>query len=209
MVFSDHGFTSFRRGVHINSWLVQNGFMTLTKKMSIDDKEGGGLFQYVDWKKTSAYALGFGSIYLNLRGRERQGTVEPGSEAESLSDRIISEMAKLTDPKDGQAVVKKVYKRHEIYDGGQEKNAPDLVMGFNDGFRGSWQTALGGSPAGILEDNLKKWSGDHIVDPSIVPGIFLANFKIKNDAPSLMDIAPTVLSFFGLDSNNMKGQSLI
>jgi predicted AlkP superfamily phosphohydrolase/phosphomutase len=209
MVFSDHGFTSFRRGVHINSWLVQNGFMTLTKKMSIDDKEGGGLFQYVDWKKTSAFALGFGSIYLNLRGRERQGTVEPGSGAESLSDRIISEMAKLTDPKDGQAVVKKIYKRHEIYDGGQEKNAPDLVMGFNDGFRGSWQTALGGSPAGILEDNLKKWSGDHIVDPSIVPGIFLANFKIKNDAPSLVDIAPTVLSFFGLDSNNMKGQSLI
>ncbi len=209
MVFSDHGFTTFRRGVHINSWLVQKGFMTLTKKMSMDDKEGGGLFQHVDWKKTSAYALGFGSIYLNLKGRERQGIVGPGPEAESLSERIISELAQLTDPKDGQAVVKSVYKKNEIYDGGQEKNAPDLVIGFNDGFRGSWQTAIGGSPGEILEDNLKKWSGDHIVDPSIVPGIFLTNFSIKNDTPNLMDIAPTVLSCLGLNSNNMKGHSLI
>jgi len=76
MVFSDHGFTTFRRSVHLNSWLVENGFMKLTKTITKEDKDGGALFQFVDWKNTKAYSLGFGSIYLNIKGRERHGIVE-------------------------------------------------------------------------------------------------------------------------------------
>jgi predicted AlkP superfamily phosphohydrolase/phosphomutase len=209
MVFSDHGFSSFRRTVHINSWLVQNGFMTLTKKISKDDKDGGGLFQYVDWKNTQAYALGFGSIYLNLKGRERQGIVEPGREADSVSDNIIDKLVKLTDPRDGQSVIKNVYKNRNIYSGSRLNSSPDLVVGFQDGFRASWQTAVGGAPPEIIEDNLKKWSGDHIIDPSIVPGILLTNFKINKETPHQMDIAPTVLSCFGMSAEGMEGKSLI
>jgi predicted AlkP superfamily phosphohydrolase/phosphomutase len=209
MVFSDHGFTTFRRSVHLNSWLVQNGFMKLTKEIASDDKEGGPLFQFVDWKNTRAFSLGFGSIYLNLEGREKNGIVKTGKEAEDVADKIISELVQLKDPDSDQPSIKKVYKRDEIYSGSQLSDAPDLVVGFEDGYRASWQTAIGGMPAILMEDNLKKWSGDHIVDPSLVPGILLTNFKPGKEQPSLMDIAPTVLSCFGMSSPEMKGESLL
>lgn len=209
MVFSDHGFCTFRRAVHINSWLVQNGFMKLTQKVPSDAKDGGGLFQYVDWKNTKAYALGFGSIYLNIKGRERYGVVEKGSDATSVADQITNKFVKLTDPQDGQPAIKKVYKNSDIYSGGETNSSPDLVVGFQEGYRASWQTAVGGSPEDIFSDNLKKWSGDHIVDPSIVPGIFLTSFRTDNERPTLMDIAPTVLSCFGMSADDMEGKSLL
>jgi predicted AlkP superfamily phosphohydrolase/phosphomutase len=209
MVFSDHGFSSFRRTVHINSWLVQNGLMALTRKVSRDDKDGGGLFQYVDWKNTKAYALGFGSIYFNIKGRERQGIIEPGAGADSLANKIADELVKLTDTKDGQSVVRNVYKNKDIYSGSCINSSPDLVVGFQDGYRASWQTAIGGSPAEIIEDNLKKWSGDHIIDPSIVPGILLTNFKTNEGNPHQMDIAPTVLSCFGISAYEMEGKAFL
>ncbi len=210
MVFSDHGFSSFRRTVHINSWLAQNGFMTLTQQVSKDDRDAGGLFQYVDWKKTQAYALGFGSIYLNLRGREKNGIVDPATEAGAVSDRIIAGLTGLRDPEDGQPVVRNVYKNGDIYSGAQTGNSPDLVIGFQDGYRVSWQTAVGGSPSEIIEDNLKKWSGDHIIDPSIVPGILLTNFPTNKEHPGLMDIAPTVLDCFGMSGEGiMEGKTLL
>ncbi len=208
IVFSDHGFTTFRRTVHLNSWLVENGFMTLTRKIDKDDKEGGALFKYVDWKKTRAFALGFGSIYLNLRGRERNGIVEPGVEAESVLSEIIEKLGKLKDPKDGMSIVKKVYKNSDIYSGKELSASSDLILGFEDGFRSSWQTAIGGAPFNLVDDNLKKWSGDHIVDPSLVPGILFTNFKVERDNPDLRDIAPTVLQCFGMSTDIMEGKSL-
>jgi predicted AlkP superfamily phosphohydrolase/phosphomutase len=209
LVFSDHGFSSFRRTVHLNSWLVQNGFMTLTQRVSKDDKEGGGLFQYVDWTKTQAYALGFGSIYLNLKEREGKGIVERGSAEDALSYEIAEKLVKLTDQTNGKQVVRNVYKSNEIYSGPQINASPDLVVGFQNCYRASWQTAVGGSPAEIIEDNLKKWTGDHIMDPVFVPGILLANFKLSSNSPSIMDIAPTVLSCFGMTPANIDGKSLI
>ncbi len=209
MVFSDHGFTTFRRSVHINSWLVQNGFMKLTKDIPKDDIEGGALFQYVDWSGTKAYALGFGSIYLNLNGREKHGIVKKGKEADETVNDIISSFAELKDPENGQPAVKRVYSSAEIYSGDQTGYAPDMVVGFADGYRSSWQTAIGGAPAVLMEDNLKKWSGDHIVDPSLVPGILLTNFKPSKSQPSVMDLAPTVLSFFNMSSPGMEGKPIL
>ncbi len=209
IVFSDHGFSTFRRSIHINSWLVQNGFMKLTHKIASGDKDGGGLFKYVDWKNTQAYALGFGSIYLNIKGREKQGIVDTGEHADSVSRALREKLAQLSDPDDGQPAVRNVYENRQIYSGGQIGNSPDLIIGFEDGFRGSWQTAIGGAPSGLMEDNLKKWSGDHIIDPSIVPGILLTNFATTGNTPSQMDIAPTVLSFFGMSAEGMDGTSLI
>lgn len=209
IVFSDHGFSSFRRSVHLNTWLVQKGFMKLTRKMSNEDRDAGGLFQYVDWKNTHAYSLGFGSIYFNIKGREKQGIVEAGSQAEALANKISDELVKLTDPQDGQRSVKNVYKRDSIYSGSQINNSPDLVIGFEDGYRSSWQTAIGGAPPILMEDNLKKWSGDHIIDPSIVPGILLTNFNIQKENPHQKDIAPTVLSCFGMSAQGMEGKPLL
>jgi predicted AlkP superfamily phosphohydrolase/phosphomutase len=209
MTFSDHGFSSFRRTVHLNTWLAENGFMKLNRKVDKNDKEGGSLFQYVDWKNTYAYAVGLGSIYLNLKGREKHGIVSPGTHAISVLKDISDRLINLIDPKYGQSSVKNVYMSGNIYSGGHIDKSPDITVGFNEGYRASWQTAIGGSPSEILEDNLVKWSGDHIVDSSIVPGFMLTNFERNHDNPSLLDIAPTVLSCFGMSTPDMEGKTLL
>ena len=193
IVLSDHGFTAFRKAVHLNSWLLENGFLSLKDGL----REGGDFFEGVDWPKTKAYALGFGGIYLNKEGREREGIVKE-QEAEGLKE-AISE--KLKQWKDGQAdeeIVRNVYKKEEIFIGPYKDNAPDLFVGFNAGYRASWKTALGGIPEMLIEDNNKKWSGDHLVDPALVPGVIFINKKLKLKEPSIVDIASTILDLFDI-----------
>jgi predicted AlkP superfamily phosphohydrolase/phosphomutase len=210
IVCSDHGFTSYRRSVHLNRWFIENGLMVLKEKIDPNDREGGALFRLVDWDLTKAYALGFGSIYLNLKGREGRGMVEPGSEADALVKTIKDELVKFKDPKTGESVIWRVYENREIYDGPYVEKGPDLVVGFRPGYRMSWQTAIGGTPEKLVEDNLKKWTGDHCVDPAAVPGILLMNQKIEARSPGLMDIAPTVLKCFNIRKlKNMGGDRLL
>jgi len=209
MTFSDHGFRPSEEPFISNTWLAENGFMKLNRKAEKNDKEGGSLFQNVDWENTSAYALGFGSIYLNMKGREKYGIVTPGAHSRSVLTEISGKLIKLHDSKYGQSSVKNVYISEKIYSGAQVDKSPDIVVGFNEGYRASWQTALGGSPSEIIEGNAAKWSGDHIVDPSVVPGFMLTNFKTNHDNPNLMDIAPTVLACFGLSSPDIEGKSLL
>jgi len=207
MVCSDHGFTSFRKAIHLNTWLVRNGFMTLKEKPDPSDSEGGPLFKYVDWKRTRAYALGLGSIYINLEDREGQGIVSQ-KEYPEVVRAVQARLENFVDPDSGMPVAKSVYARDDIYHGEYVTEAADIVVGFNDGFRMSWQTAIGGTPHKLMEDNVQKWTGDHCVDPSLVPGILFMNQELKKANPSVLDIAPAVLKYFGL-SADMDGVSLI
>ena len=164
LILSDHGFTSLDRYVHLNSWLVQNGFLVLKDK----NKRGGPLFDNVNWSKTRAYSLGFNSIYLNIKGREGKGIVEV-EDSEILCNDLIEKLEIWKD--DGEAVIKKVYKCIDIYDI-KHNNSPDLVVGYTAGYRASKQSVLGESPEGeLIEDNHDAWSGDHCCDPSFVPGV--------------------------------------
>jgi predicted AlkP superfamily phosphohydrolase/phosphomutase len=195
LVTSDHGFTNFRRAVHLNSWLRDQGLQNL----KTDTRESRALFRDVDWSKTKAYAVGLGSIYINLEGRESQGIVASGEEKTQIEKEIISSLEQLMDPKNGKRVVHKVYRREEIFSGSKFEKMPDLVVGFSGGYRVSWQTALGAAPREQMEDNMKKWSGDHIVEPSLVPGVFFSNRKLDlTKQISLYDIAPTILQEFGI-----------
>lgn len=205
LVVSDHGFHSFRRGVNLNTWLVKNGMMGL-KGQGLADAEGnyqrledfldpdGRFFQNVDWSQTEAYCLGLGSIYINLRGREQQGTVRP-SDYDAVRDRIIEGLLALRDPaQPDRPVVRAVFKREDIFQGPQLSRAPDLFVGFESGYRVSWQTSAGGIPPEIIEDNLNNWSGDHCsVAPDITSGIFFSSRRLPERARSIVDIAPTVL----------------
>jgi predicted AlkP superfamily phosphohydrolase/phosphomutase len=207
-IVSDHGFSSFRRAVHVNSWLVNNGLMVL-KKPAQDD-QGDPLFKNVVWEKTRAYALGFSSVFLNLRGREGKGIVSPGHEAEQLKRKIADVLTSLRDPKTGGAGIRNVYSSKDLYSGPYVDEGPDLVIGFEPNYRASWQTAIGGAPPRILEDNLKKWSGDHIFDAQCVPGIFLLNRKTSVSSPRVIDIAPTILACFQIPKpESMDGDSLL
>jgi len=204
LIVSDHGFHSWRKAVNLNTWLVQHGYMTLQgqhpgeKKLA--DLFGGGTFwENVDWSRTRAYAMGLGQIYFNLRGRESRGIVSPGAEAKQLADELSARLLTMTDPDDGSRIVRAVYKRDEVYAGPYLHNASELQVGMEDGYRVSWQTTLGGSPQGIVYPNMKKWSGDHGgYDFATTAGVLISNKPLTRSSASIVDVAPTVLKFFGV-----------
>jgi predicted AlkP superfamily phosphohydrolase/phosphomutase len=205
IVLSDHGFSSFRKAVNINTWLVRNGFMTLTKMDPVRDRNledlfGRGTFwPNVDWSKTRAYALALGQIYVNVKGREKLGAVAPGAEYEAVRNELIAKFSALRDPETGEPVVRRMFKREEIFKGPYFDEAPDLVVGFHEGYRVSWQTSLGGIPPEILEPNERRWSADHCsVDPELVPGVFFCNRPVESATARIEDIAPTVLGRLGI-----------
>jgi len=207
MIVSDHGFHSWRKAVNLNTWLVDQGYMVLlggaSAEKKLDDLFGGGDFwENVDWAHTKAYAMGLGQIYLNLRGREGHGVVSPGAEAKQLANDITSRLLALEDPDDGTRIVRAVYQRDAIYSGPYLENAPDLQIGMEDGYRVSWQTTLGGAPAGIVYPNMRKWSGDHGgFDYTTTAGVLISNRALaieRQGAASILDIAPTVLRYFGV-----------
>jgi predicted AlkP superfamily phosphohydrolase/phosphomutase len=203
IVMSDHGFHSFRTAVNLNTWLVQEGYLALTGART-DEKTldnlflGSGQFwENVDWSRSRAYAMGLGQIFFNVRGREGQGIVDPGAEYKKLADELSSRLMTLTDPDTGTRIVSNVYERDDIYTGEFVKDAPDLQVGMVDGYRVSWQTTLGGSPAGILYANKKKWSGDHCgFDYQSIPGVIIANRKLTAQGAGVIDLAPTILKYF-------------
>ncbi|MGH7709685.1 MAG: alkaline phosphatase family protein, partial [Gemmatimonadaceae bacterium] len=173
IVLSDHGFNSFQRGVHLNAWLVQHGYLALKAGVT-PGHEAGEFFKQVDWGRTKAYALGIGSVYFNLRGREAEGIVD-ATQSEALSQQIAEGLTGLIDVSRGRQAVRTVATKRAVYSGAFVDEAPDLVVGFSAGYRASWTTALGGIPGELFEDNVKKWGGDHIIDPSLVPGVLFIN----------------------------------
>ncbi|MFC1677133.1 alkaline phosphatase family protein [Planctomycetota bacterium] len=207
-VISDHGFGRFERQVHLNRWLIENNYMHLKGS---DSDEGQGLFGDVDWERTRAYAVGFASIYINQASREGCGIVKGGIERDELCKEIAAKLPGIVDLEKDTRVVHRVYRNNEVYGNGPlANNGPDILVGFNKGYRFSWQTAIGAAPIKLLEDNNSKWSGDHIFDPSLIPGILLSNVKINRDKPRGVDIAPTVLEHFGLSRPAyMTGSSLL
>jgi predicted AlkP superfamily phosphohydrolase/phosphomutase len=205
LVCSDHGFSSFRKAVNINTWLVRNGYMTLTRldpvrDRNLEDLFGRGTFwPNVDWSKTRAYALALGQIYVNLQGRERLGIVSPGRAYNELCGELVKKFGALRDPDTGGGVVRKVYRRKELYHGPYFDEAPDLVVGFERGYRVSWQTSLGGIPPEVIEWNERRWSADHCsVDPDLVPGVLFSSRPLDAASPAIIDIAPSVLKRLGI-----------
>ncbi len=205
-VMSDHGFKSFRRGVNLNSWLHRNGYLALAAGQT----DSGEWFKDVDWDRTKAYGLGLGGVYLNLRGREARGTVEPGNEAAALKAELASKLAALRDGPNGPAAITRVYDREAIYAGPYKDNAPDLLIGYNEGYRASWDGVTGIVDDTVIEDNTKAWSGDHCIDPALVPGVLFSSLRLARTEPSIMDLAPTVLELFGIaPPAHMDGQGLV
>jgi predicted AlkP superfamily phosphohydrolase/phosphomutase len=205
MVLSDHGFASFRRGVNLNAWLLSKGWLAL--------KEGGdGTAEWlrdVDWSRTRAYALGLTGMFLNIEGREGQGIVKPGEDAARVKAEIMAALKGLRDTGTSETAVNEAFDTAKLYSGPYLQNAPDLIIGFNAGYRTSWDGATGVVSGPVFEDNTKAWSGDHCIDPRLVPGVLFASRKIDRKDPALVDIAPTVLRLFGLDPpGHMDGKPL-
>jgi predicted AlkP superfamily phosphohydrolase/phosphomutase len=196
MVMSDHGFNPFRRCFNLNTWLKENGYHKLINDWKQEEES---LFTNSDWSRTKAYGVGLNGLYLNLKGREKEGIVEPGAEAENLTQEIARKLEATIDPKTGEKAVFRAYVAKDVYEGKNLENAPDIILGFNRGCRISWGSPLGRFPKEIFEDNKQKWSGDHMGAAEIMPGILVTNQKVKAESPALYDLTATILDIFGIE----------
>ncbi len=208
IVLSDHGMNSFERGFNLNTWLHDQGLLSLRRGVK-PGAEAGDFLRSVDWSRTQAYALGLSGIYLNLKGREEQGIVQP-AEAEKLKAAIAQALTGLIDPAARRVAIRSVITREQVYAGAYAQESPDLLVNYASGYRVSWSTSLGGIPATQFEDNVKKWSGDHLVDPALVPGVLFMNRPFRSQEVSLTDLAPTIMAALGVPKGGaMEGGSLL
>jgi predicted AlkP superfamily phosphohydrolase/phosphomutase len=206
LVLSDHGFAPYYRSFNLNTWLLDNGYINLKNDTSRNSSEP---FANVNWTQTRAYGVGLNGLYINLRGRESNGIVEAGTAADSLMAEIRAKLLAVQDLKAKQPVITRVDLAGEAYQGSYAREGPDLIVGYNRGYRAGWQTILGAFPTDEIEDNTNPWSGDHCMDYTLVPGVLLSNRKIAAEAPALTDIAPTILAEFGIPkAKGMIGQSV-
>ena len=194
LVISDHGFKSFARCVNVNAWLHENGYLTLKDGKT----ESGDWFEDVDWSRTRAYTMGLNGIYLNIKGREREGIVDAGAESTALKEELRTKLHGLVDPASGKVSITGMFDCEGVYAGPYVDNAPDLIVGYGAGYRASWDSVMGKVTGTVFEDNTKAWSGDHCVDPRLVPGVLFSNRKINVEKPAIVDVAPTMLQLFGL-----------
>ncbi len=146
IALSDHGFNNFERGVHLNKWLLDNGFLALESGIK-SGEEAGDFLRHVDWARTRAYAIGLSGIYLNLKGREAQGIV-PFEEAGSVKAAIEKGLTGLVDRERGnQVAIRRAWAREAVYRGAYVEEAPDLLVDFAPGYRVSWSSSMGGIAA--------------------------------------------------------------
>jgi predicted AlkP superfamily phosphohydrolase/phosphomutase len=199
-VMSDHGFANFGRQFNLNSWLRSLGYLGPPECTSV--------LKDVDWSQTVAYGLGINGLYLNLKGRERDGIVEPGEQQQALVTELVDRLQSVTDT-EGQKVIRGVYRADQIYEGNATALAPDLIVGYCRGYRASWATCLGDLTEDVLLDNDSAWSADHCADALEVPGILFCNRPIQAKTPSLIDVAPSILAAYGLTApSSMAGRSI-
>jgi predicted AlkP superfamily phosphohydrolase/phosphomutase len=213
MIISDHGFCQFKRGVNLNAWLRDHGYLVLKSDAPIDEASGKQIsrdwLQDVDWSKTKAFALGLTGLFINRAARERDGIVAEGEELQQLKAEIVGKLSQLEDPKTGEKIFIEVFDAEKVFTGPYVFQAPDLFMGYKRDYRNSWDCATGSCPVEIFSDNTKSWSGDHCIDPREVPGVIFSDRPINTETPDIMDLGPTALRMFGVDiPKYMQGQPL-
>lgn len=196
LVISDHGFERFDREVHLNRWLMDEGFLTLDDPANVGETPG---FVHVDWSQTQVYAMGLNGLYINRAGREGQGSVRE-EELEELEQRLEQRILEFVDPDTGERIVERLYRPRESFSGDQFELAPDFIVGFRPPYRMSPETGLGAVPKVAVEDNHDEWIGDHCMAHEAVPGVLFSNRPIVSEQPALADIPVTVLRAYGLDA---------
>ena len=213
LVVSDHGFKQFQRGVNLNSWFRENGYLFL----KTDPAEGplpvipeGTRHEVedIDWPRTRAYTNGLAGYYLNIAGRERDGCV-PADQALAVKIEINDKLRGLPDPERGGEAITELWPGEEIYHGPYRENGPDVIVGYKPGYRTDWDAAVGAVSGTIMSDNTRSWSGDHCMDPRQVPGVLFSSRPFLSTRPNLVDMAPSVLDLLGLAApGHMTGRSI-
>jgi predicted AlkP superfamily phosphohydrolase/phosphomutase len=202
VVMSAYGTYTTRQVVDVNRWLASEGLLAWHRApgpatlAALGDATAGS--DAIDWSRTSARAMGFGGIRLNVAGRDPSGIVEPGADYEALLDRLARGLEALTDPISGRRVVSRVRQARTLYAGPLVTSAPDLLVTFSPGYRITWDTVLGAAAPDVIAPNSERWSADHAsVDENAVAGAWLSTFEVA-ESLSVLDAAPTILQYFGV-----------
>ena len=213
LTISDHGFKSFQRGVNLNSWFRENGYLFLES----DPEEGplpaipeGKRHEVgdIDWTRTRAYTNGLAGYYLNVEGREKDGCVDP-AQALALKNEINDKLRGLPDPDRESEAITELWTGEEIYRGPYRENGPDVIVGYKPGYRTDWDAAVGAVSGTVISDNTRAWSGDHCMDPRQVPGVLFSSLPFASTRPNLVDMAPSILDLLGLAvPGHMTGRSI-
>ncbi len=177
------------------AWAIRNRIPLKLQHALVPEQQTPTLSDSVDWSRTRAYSMGnIGQIYLNLRGREAQGIVDPDREREMLLDQLTHELFQLTD--EGQPVIDAVYRSDEIYHGPYADKGPDLniLMRGMTYITQSWREMAGNqlfAPPG-------SYSGTHRLHGLMaLQGPHIAPLGRQNEV-QIADIAPTLMWLLGL-----------
>ncbi|MBI1321515.1 MAG: hypothetical protein GC168_21560 [Candidatus Hydrogenedens sp.] len=205
MVMSDHGFHSFRTEFDVNKWLIDNGYLAVKGGGTTTDAR---FLQGFDWSKTQAYGLGLGMIFINMKGREGQGIVDP-ADAPALIEEIRGKLLEVTNPENGEKVFRAVYP-YINPQGEATEDTPDIQLGYDEGYQTAKTSAAGGTSGTLFSPNMDKWSGEHASsDIAFTQGIFFAS-KPVNDGADLIDLGVTAFDYLGLEKPAVfEGESLL
>jgi predicted AlkP superfamily phosphohydrolase/phosphomutase len=191
VVMSDHGFASWRRTFNLNRWLEQHGYLTVR-----DPTRRGDPLSDIDWSRTRAYGLGLNGLYINVKGREKSGIVDP-ADRERLAREIQAALQETIDPATRQRAITSIY-LPPVSEETHPDRAPDLIVGYAKGTRCANDSALGAVPATeVLTDNTDAWSGDHCMDPASVPGVLFSSRPL-GDVTSLQDLPRAIVAALGV-----------
>ncbi len=148
--------------------------------------------------------MGLNALYINLAGREENGIVSHGAEQGAVIADLRHRLLELRDPASGKPVVADVTQLHSA-----SRFAPDLIVGYEPGYRASWETALGGIPIGVIRENTDAWLADHCISAAAVPGVLIGTRTPHVSNPKIKDVTVTVLHEFGLQPDAaMTGRGL-
>jgi predicted AlkP superfamily phosphohydrolase/phosphomutase len=197
LIMSDHGFRSWTKKVHVNRWLMDNDYLVM--------KNGGSDLSGADWSRTKAYAVGLNSIYLNVAGREGQGSVSADELEQTLSG--LRDRLSAWKDADGTPVIQKVRLKHETYSGPYTRFGPDLVLGYTPGYRASSETGLGKTSNVLMESNTDHWGADHCMESDVVPGVIFANRELGDFGTISFRDIPFLAIGKHLDQSNLKPPS--
>ena len=181
LLLSDHGFTLTEHELNLDAWLRGRGYLAVpvSDEVKLSDID----------ENTRAFSMTPGRVYINLKGRQPRGVVEPGAEYEDLCDEIIAGLREITHPDTGEPVMEHVFRREEVFQGQSVERAPDILAHPRDGIDLK-STLTSGEMWGH-----SPITGMHTWDDAF----WLVRGRSFADTPCVQDGAPTVLGLLGED----------
>jgi predicted AlkP superfamily phosphohydrolase/phosphomutase len=208
ILMSDHGARPMVGGVCFNDWLLKSGFLSLTEPV-------GGQVPIakapIDWSTTVAWGDGgyYGRLFLNVKGREPQGIVEP-SDYERVRDELIERLEKMPGP-DGELLGTKVYRPQDVYPEVRGV-APDLIVYFGDL---EWRSVgtVGATMVGdcfTYENDIGPDGANHDRTGVFVMAGAPGQARGRVEGLSLLDVGPSILAMYGIDApEGAQGRSFL